>query len=260
MKKWKLSILFLIFFWNQSVQSQFLDTDNLDSLVDNKSDQEKFDEALKQNTLFVALRYQGQGVDFTHNERASSSTFTSLNQKINLTIHSAELALGKEFFPSNLFGITFTGLGAFGQGRQKDVTESPQYFYKNKGSSFYYGAEISLNFNLFFDSLKLQPFIGAGYTLEDQEFELTYSLAGTLFSEYNINYESQNTLQSLFAGIRFIDPRMQVFSTFMIKYNNYSDQDLTANGNLNNENYLFTKVADVKRDDINIKIGLGFLF
>lgn len=136
-----------------------------------------------------------------HNEVSTTSGYSSINEVTRLDEISFSFAVLKEFMSQERISFTVKALG----GLLDDSSESDGdnlSVFKEDLSGYQWGAGLSVNYNIYYYGLKLQPYIGVDLVQESGKYNLTHTSSS---AELTTRNEFTGQIAILCLGLRAYD-------------------------------------------------------
>ncbi len=246
----QLLILILISaFSNSGYSNEVLKTTKIDKLSNNLE---------KGKDFLITLGYKNGFTQINHNEESSASGFNSLNEISKITNNSLELGTAKEFFSSSNWSFSLLANVGIRMGKDKSTIEEGKALYSDKLSGNHYTVGGSVNLNIEAYKLKIQPYLFSSMNKIYTKTLLNYS-QGTS-NPTSIQYRLKSQLTDIGAGVRFLDPSVQLMSYFSINYSISNKLKSTSSMIMNNSTEVMSSSSNIYQRPLTFSLGFGFMF
>jgi hypothetical protein len=196
-----------------------------------------------------------------HNEASGVTGYIPLTNINNLSITSLEINPSREFFQEALFSFSIFGKLGVLTGINQGLNGIQTMNYKEKLLGKYYGIGGSINTNFIISKLRVQPFFGYQLSKGDSRYKLSYAQVGSTNQDIKVNYASKDNDTSASLGVRFIDPRSELHSFFVLNYKLSASNTRTLDGSIGNKTLSdLTNPGEVTRSPLSVGLGFGFQF
>ena len=193
-----------------------------------------------------------------HSETSSNASYQSVDKNIRVPDVKMSLTVFKEFLSSKRISFTaslFAGV-ADSDGKSPSGLNSG-YEFLEKVTGMHFGAGVSVNYNMYYYGLKLQPYIGARLIQDQGELNLTHSDGSLIF---NTIHEFSSQVAHLGAGLRAFDADNSLMSYIEFSSPQELSETLTPRGQVSGSDIVIASTTDIQREVIAFSMGFGYFF
>lgn len=214
------------------------------------------EEVKDMGSWYVNLNYLPSDIVLDHREQSSSTGFESPNRKLRMHRHMLNISLEKEVMSNWPLSLSISPTIGFSFGETDKANDSNSFKESLAGYQLGFGG--SINYNAFTKTTKIQPFVGLSVLSVTDTFFLRYEEVDSTERSREIETEQTYNLSIATIGVRFLNLK-DMISTLAISTYQYDNLKTKTEASKGDEKYSLDEFADVRRDNVSIQIGFGFI-